>query len=150
MLHHNITALNHQINGLCPEFFPNNEIPFTTIALVLVPIECTIEEYETGKYKMVNFFTENYGQKEHDSAVYMKHLNGLREWEAAHTKAGSKVPQRLQKDLFVNGKMHAGVVNDVSTAGSDTSASGSGPRSMFMAEDFTQDISYLLFVQTPW
>ncbi|KAK0220173.1 hypothetical protein IW262DRAFT_1297285 [Armillaria fumosa] len=126
----------HGKEGVRLGFFLNNEIPFTTIALVLAAVECAIDEYETGKYKMVKFFTENYGQKEGDGAVYMKHLNGLREWEAAHMRARSEVSQCLRKDLFADGKKHAGVIDEVSIADSDTL----GPRSMFTAEDFALDI----------
>ncbi|PBK68124.1 hypothetical protein ARMSODRAFT_1020146 [Armillaria solidipes] len=128
--------VQHGKEGIRPGFFPDNEIPFTTIALVLAVIECAIDEYEGGKYKMVKFATENYGQKKGDGAVYMQHLNGLKEWEAAHLRAGSDAPAHLRRDLFVSGKKHAGVVEDAATV----QVSAPGGQSMFTAEDFAFDI----------
>ncbi len=54
-----------------------------------------IDEYKRGQYKMVKFLTDNYRQKEGDGAVYMQHLNGLKEWEVVHQAAGSDALQCL-------------------------------------------------------
>ncbi|PBK71807.1 hypothetical protein ARMSODRAFT_973376 [Armillaria solidipes] len=83
----------HGKEGLHLGFFLNNEIPFT--------IECAIDEYERDQYKMVKFLTDNYGQKEGDGAVYMWHLNSLKEKYAGYVEQMEGQAVGTVKSMFM-------------------------------------------------
>ncbi|SJL16687.1 uncharacterized protein ARMOST_20216 [Armillaria ostoyae] len=89
--------------GLREGFFPNNEVPLTVIALVIVVIECAIDEWRSGMHSKIKFEADVYRHQ------YDSHLGVLQDWERFTKKSGSLATQKLQQDLFMTGRGHAGV-----------------------------------------
>ncbi|KAK0184223.1 hypothetical protein F5146DRAFT_1171383 [Armillaria mellea] len=102
------------------------EIPFTVIALVFTAVLCAIDEWQSGKHepKSVAFHTTTYAKPYNDI------LTSLKGWEAycRDTRKEPDVPANFRRDLFNQGRLCAGVLdedlNEDNPAASDDSVFG--------------------------
>ncbi|KAK0193053.1 hypothetical protein F5146DRAFT_1000146 [Armillaria mellea] len=114
-------------------FGASHEIPFTVIALVFTVILCAIDEWQSGKHelKSVSFQTATYKKPYNDI------LTSLKRWElyCCDTRKEPDVPVNFRKDLFKQGRLSAGVLDEDLNEDNPTTSDDS----IFGSTDFAAD-----------
>ncbi|KAG1859332.1 hypothetical protein DFJ58DRAFT_780680 [Suillus subalutaceus] len=83
-------------------------LPVKLMALVLMVMECCVDEWTTGVREDVKFSSVSYGP------VYLAHLNSLQQFE--ERTAPYKLLDRILDNLLDMARLHAGGINPFKTA----------------------------------